>query len=161
MNNNDSENEIEKEWLEYLASLTPEQKEVPIFLKEKVIGFKDSQQFKKHIPDTLLIPGVICGVFAKYLVGLEHRSEESPYTKKELSSAVKSCYEVIEAFSQNPSDVIQNYVVTEIFENLGCEKLLREKIKSKLLPHSKQLYDTYADWLDHGIPTFPKKKKEE
>lgn len=83
-------------------------------------------------------PGLVCAAFTRYLCRL---LEKEPLKV----AAIVACFNLIEEWASHKDPAIQNYVVTEIFENVRLPKLGEKYFKDHLGDNSKRLYD---EWMD-------------
>jgi hypothetical protein len=116
--------------------------QIPSLLKEIVPDFFESAEFKQLRVDDVKLPGIVCARFAAYLVWL-HETFNQKRTEKIRSNLAK-CYLAIERLASSGDPLVQNVVVTEIFETLDCGLIVLEQIKSRLGPQARALYD---EWI--------------
>lgn len=84
-------------------------------------------------------PGLVCAAFARFLCRhLENSSAEG--------GLVVACFNLIEEWALHIDPAIQNYVVTEIFENIRLPTLGEQAFKERLSEHSRKLYE---DWMEY------------
>ncbi len=118
--------------------------EIPAFLVTRVSGFSESAEYKELRDYELDIPGVVCGVFAKYLCKMHERRLEG-HTDESVNSAISSAHEAIEVLASSPESTSRELVTDEIYENLDCKENVLEQIRSHLKPESRALYQRWND----------------
>ena len=128
------------------------------YLAEAPLGFTESEVYQKLLDgdyrewlDALIY---ICSVFAEYLESLVNRIIDEPNRANELEPAVRSCFEVIETLSKSEDEMIQEYVITGIFECFDSAERddTFNTIVNNLGPSSRALWD---EWIPRGSTRVP------
>lgn len=79
-------------------------------------------------------PGLICAAFTKLLCAkLERREDADKY------------FEIIEGWATTKDPEVENYLITEVFENIRLPKVGEARFKSELGPAAKQLYEHWME----------------
>ena len=112
------------------------------YLKDEVKGFSNSPELKQLDKTELELPGVVCAAFTKYWIKLEQYSREKDFQENDRTN-LKDCYQAIEKMANSEDSEVVNTVVTEIFENIRCDKKLLKKIVNRLGKKSKALYEKW------------------
>lgn len=98
---------------------------------------QEYEELKKSGRELAETPGLVCAAFTRYLC---RTLEENP-----TMSSATSCFCLIEEWASHTDPVIQNYVVTEIFENVRLPKLGEGFFKDHLEARSRKLYE---EWME-------------
>lgn len=114
--------------------------EIPELLRSTVLGFEESDEYRKigdYAPD---ISAVVMAAFAHYLCKLE--AQELTGTGEDgLSAVITSAYKALEMLASSPESAIRELVTDEIYETLDdCEPQILEKIRRRLGPNASTLY---------------------
>lgn len=80
-------------------------------------------------------PGLVCGAFTSFLCAKLEREED-----------VRKYFEIIEGWAATKDSYIENYLITEVFENVNLPTLGEERFKGNLRPISLQLY---KHWMEY------------
>ncbi|MDD5302159.1 MAG: hypothetical protein PHS14_03535 [Elusimicrobia bacterium] len=104
--------------------------------------FFDSDEYKRLVAlggDLARNPGLLCAAFTSSLC----RLLESGHAE---DLAVIVSFDLIEEWSLNTDAQVQNYIITEIFENVRLPKIGEQYFKTRLGPASRKLY---GEWMEH------------
>lgn len=117
---------------------------IPALLKEIVPKVFSSPEGASLTQTEEKLPGVVCSRLAEYLVRLMEEfnaGTRDADTKNEISK----CFSAIERLASSSDPLVQNVVVTEIFEVIDCGPVVKKQIKSRLGPKSIALYNAYIE----------------
>ena len=89
--------------------------------------------------DLAEIPGLVCAAFARYLCRLLEMEPAEP-------TLANACFNLIEEWSSHSDPNVQNYVITEIFENVRLPKLGEAYFKQRLGENSRKLFE---EWMEY------------
>lgn len=79
-------------------------------------------------------PGLICAAFTKLLC-----------TKMEKDEDVDKYFDIIETWVSLKDAHVENYLITEVFENVNLQGLGEERFKDNLRPTSLSLYERWME----------------
>lgn len=111
-------------------------------LRQRVPEFFDSRRYKSLEnlgKDLVHVPGLLLAAFTSYMCHLIEAGHSEDRN-------VKVGFELIEEWSQSADPVIQNYVITEIFENIRLPKYGEQYFKQRLGIAGRNLYE---EWLEY------------
>ena len=107
----------------------------------RVKGFSDSSEYEALDSEDRLVAGLVCAALAGLLQRFELQVMDKQLTDPEAQT-LSDIYQVVEELSASTDPTVQNYVVTEIFENLSDESA-EQAVVRRLGPRSKELYDRW------------------
>lgn len=99
------------------------------FSSETYLGLKELGR------DLETYPGLVCGAFTRFLC-----------VKFESGQEVEICFDVIEEWAATRDSNVENYLITEVFENVRLPKLGEDAFKNHLGPQSRELYE---EWMEY------------
>lgn len=108
-------------------------------LRRDAPEFFSSRYFQELSPKSATLPGIICGAFTNFLC--ERLENNSPDT-----AATSIYFDIIEKWASFGDDAVENWIITEVFENVHLPKLGVEHFKFLLRPKSRSLWD---EWLEY------------
>lgn len=80
------------------------------------------------------LPGLVCGAFTTFVCAKLERQEEAD-----------KYFEIIEEWASSRDSNVENYLITEVFENVRLPKVGEARFKSELGPVSLQLYERWME----------------
>lgn len=80
-------------------------------------------------------PGLICGVFTKLLC-----------TRMQKDEDVERYFDILEIWATAKDAHVENYLITEVFENVNLPASGEEQFKDNLRPTSRQLYERWMEY---------------
>lgn len=104
------------------------------FLIQRVIGFADSDEYHLLDDDDRKYPGIVCGAFASYICRINGQGGETDVI-------IDNAFEVIESLCLTQYSDVEDYIVTEILENINFYEY--PELIGKLKHRSKLLYDRW------------------
>lgn len=79
-------------------------------------------------------PGLLCAAFTKLVC-----------TKMEKDEEVGKYFEIIEGWASTRDSHIENYLITEVFENVNLSTSGEEQFKDNLGPIARQIYERWME----------------
>lgn len=108
-------------------------------LRHKAPEFFSSTPYRELSPKSAQLPGVICGAFVNFICEkIQGNSSDAADTRK--------YFDIIEEWASLGDDAVENWIITEVFENARLPKLGIEHFKSLLHPKSRALWE---EWLEY------------
>ena len=104
------------------------------FLIQQVIGFADSDEYHRLDDEDRKYPGIVCGAFASYISRIYGQGGD-------IDLIIDNAFDVIESLCLKQYSDVENYVVTEILENIHFNEY--PELIGKLKNKSKLLYDRW------------------
>ena len=104
------------------------------FLIQQVIGFADSDEYHRLDDEDRKYPGIVCGAFASYISRIYEQGGD-------IDLIIDNAFDVIESLCLKQYSDVENYVVTEILENIHFNEY--PELIGKLKNKSKLLYDRW------------------
>ena len=114
--------------------------EAPELLRSTVLGFEESDEYRKIGDYAQDIPAVVMAAFAEYLCKLQAQ-ELTASAPASTSPVIESAYKALEILASSPESAIRELVTDEIYEKLDdCEPAVLQKIRSCFGPNASTLY---------------------
>jgi hypothetical protein len=114
--------------------------EVPEFLRSTVLGFEESNEYRRIGGYAQDISAVVMAAFAEYLCKFQAQ-QLTANAAANASLILSSAYKALEMLASSPESAIRELVRDEIYEKLeDCDPPVVEKIKSRLGPNALALY---------------------
>lgn len=113
--------------------------EIVSAIKKFVPSFIQSDEYRKLDVQEQHVTGLVCAAFAKFwseLARLEDRNE---------SQILNACSEIVELLSLSNNAEVQNYVVTEILENLSENECVMARLRAMMGESTTRLF---SRWLE-------------
>jgi len=118
---------------------TERPKKIIDVLRDRAPAFFASQEYKQLDQDDASVTGLVCAAFARYWSRLAQAGNLM------ACEEFKQCVQAAEILSSSKNAETLNYVVTEIFENLGPEEVVVKSIREHMEKKTRQLWH---QWLD-------------
>lgn len=107
-------------------------------LRRDAPEFFSSRHFQELGQKAATLPGIVCGAFTNFLCErLENNSSDT--------TATRIYFDIIEKWASFGDDAVENWIITEVYENVRLPKLGVEHFKSLLRPKSRSLWDEWVE----------------
>jgi hypothetical protein len=106
----------------------------------RVLGFKESPEYRGLRGYELGIPGVVSSTFGKYLQRL-HEEEMKGNRSETMEKAICSAHDMLNSLAaSHETDIL---VEEEVFESFDCPKELLDAMRQRMGPAARDLFDKY------------------